>query len=208
MPRRPGMRGRKPKYCSAQCKDRHAHPGKRKGVPATSCVVCGKENPPPKSGPARRYCSASCRGRARAAAKRFSMVCEFCGTEFSSTRAGQRFCSLSCVTSQKNAAKYADHEYVPTGKGHRGRAHRYGLVYEPVDRARIFERDGWLCGLCHEPVDPALAWPDPFSASLDHVVPMSRGGDHVPSNLQCAHLRCNISKGASIHARTAPEACG
>ncbi|WP_423797180.1 HNH endonuclease [Mycobacteroides abscessus] len=35
-----------------------------------------------------------------------------------------------------------------------------------------------------------------MSASLDHVVPMSLGGDHLSTNVQCAHLKCNMDKGA------------
>lgn len=58
----------------------------------------------------------------------------------------------------------------------------------------IFKRDGWRCGLCGEPVDPSLCHPDPMSASLDHVHPIAKGGGHVRANVQCAHLRCNLSK--------------
>ena len=60
----------------------------------------------------------------------------------------------------------------------------------------IFERDGWACGICAEPVSPDLAYPDPMSASLDHIVPLSKGGTHAAENVQCAHLVCNLRKGA------------
>jgi len=33
-----------------------------------------------------------------------------------------------------------------------------------------------------------------MSASLDHIFPLSLGGDHVRENVHAAHLRCNISK--------------
>ena len=66
------------------------------------------------------------------------------------------------------------------------------VAFNPVN---IFERDGWVCGICREAVDAALEWPDPRSASLDHVVPLTKGGAHSPDNAQCAHLACNVSKG-------------
>lgn len=66
---------------------------------------------------------------------------------------------------------------------------------EPVILAEIAERDAWVCGLCKLPVDATLAYPDPMSKSLDHIVPLTRGGAHDPSNAQLAHLRCNVSKG-------------
>lgn len=64
----------------------------------------------------------------------------------------------------------------------------------------IIERDGLLCGACGVGVDLSLAWPDPFSKSVDHIVPLARGGAHSLDNCQLMHLRCNISKGARIAA--------
>lgn len=66
---------------------------------------------------------------------------------------------------------------------------------KPVILTEIAERDSWFCGLCKLPVDATLAYPDPMSKSLDHIVPLSKGGAHDPSNAQLAHLRCNVSKG-------------
>jgi 5-methylcytosine-specific restriction endonuclease McrA len=59
----------------------------------------------------------------------------------------------------------------------------------------VFERDGWRCGICHAVIDQALRWPHPGSATLDHIVPLADGGDHMPSNWQAAHAACNIEKG-------------
>lgn len=72
----------------------------------------------------------------------------------------------------------------------------YGAQYEPINRLDIFERDGWLCQLCDRPINPDLKWPNPDSASIDHIVPLARGGDHAVSNVWSAHLGCNASKGA------------
>ena len=65
-----------------------------------------------------------------------------------------------------------------------------------VLRLSVYERDGWTCQLCSEPVDVGA---DPLSdwyPSLDHVVPRSRGGSDEFENLQCAHRICNSKKGA------------
>lgn len=65
----------------------------------------------------------------------------------------------------------------------------------PVLRDEIAERDGFTCGLCSEPVDMAVQWPDPLSPTLDHIVPLALGGPHDPDNVQLAHLTCNSIKG-------------
>lgn len=51
------------------------------------------------------------------------------------------------------------------------------------------------CGICGRPVDLTLKSPDPMSACIDHIVPVSKGGH--PSdieNLQLAHWACNRAK--------------
>lgn len=62
---------------------------------------------------------------------------------------------------------------------------------EPIDRYIVFERDKWICGICHKHVERA-------EASVDHIVPIARGGSHTYDNCQAAHLKCNLSKGAKL----------
>lgn len=48
-----------------------------------------------------------------------------------------------------------------------------------------------------EQFDPQVLHPDAMSASLDHVVPLSKGGDHTRSDSVLAQLICNIQMAAS-----------
>lgn len=50
------------------------------------------------------------------------------------------------------------------------------------------------CALCREPIDTELKFPDPLSRSLDHIMPLAKGGEHVAANLQWAHFTCNRRK--------------
>lgn len=69
---------------------------------------------------------------------------------------------------------------------------------ERIDPRFVFARDGWCCQLCGGPIDATLRSPDPGSASVDHVVPLARGGSHTQDNVQAAHLGCNVRKGANL----------
>lgn len=54
---------------------------------------------------------------------------------------------------------------------------------------RIYTRDQGMCHICRMQVRRE-------DASLDHLIPVSRGGLSIESNLALAHLRCNTSRGA------------
>ena len=66
-----------------------------------------------------------------------------------------------------------------------------------VTARQLGDRDAWRCHLCRKRVDPALRWPDPMSASVDHLIPVSDGGRDETSNLALSHLTCNLKRGAS-----------
>lgn len=57
------------------------------------------------------------------------------------------------------------------------------------NRLKIFERDGFVCYKCGKQLTR-------FSATLDHVEPISEGGDNSYDNLITCCLHCNSRKGA------------
>jgi 5-methylcytosine-specific restriction endonuclease McrA len=59
-------------------------------------------------------------------------------------------------------------------------------------------RDEWTCHLCGEMVDETLPRLAKMGASLDHVVPISKGGTDEPENLKLAHFICNVRKGNKV----------
>jgi 5-methylcytosine-specific restriction endonuclease McrA len=76
----------------------------------------------------------------------------------------------------------------------RRRAREREAFVEDVSLRVLFERDEGICQLCLEPVDWYLRERDPLSQSIDHIVPISLGGEHSYANTQLAHLICNIRK--------------
>jgi hypothetical protein len=97
---------------------------------------------------------------------------------------------------------------------HRARARRGGVADGPVDTLAVFDRDNWVCGICGDAIDPAGRWQRPerdagvegrsdgaqseenkWLPSLDHIVPLSRGGSHSMDNVRAAHALCNSWRG-------------
>lgn len=83
-------------------------------------------------------------------------------------------------------------------KVRRRRARLLGAWVEDVDVAELWERDGGICQLCGAPVDGDAKWPAPLSLTVDHILPLSKGGKHELANVQIAHSRCNSVKGDRI----------
>lgn len=52
------------------------------------------------------------------------------------------------------------------------------------------------CWLCGHSINPSLDARHPLSFTLDHLVPLSRGGSLLdPANARSAHRRCNSRRG-------------
>lgn len=72
------------------------------------------------------------------------------------------------------------------------------------NRKKIFATQT-VCALCGKPVDFSLKYPNPLSPSIDHIVPINRGGHPSDiSNLQLAHWTCNRQKADKLQKSDAP----
>lgn len=68
-----------------------------------------------------------------------------------------------------------------------------------IDLYELAERDQWQCKLCSMPIDKnnkhSKGSLHLMGPSLDHIVPVSKGGSHRWSNVQLAHFMCNSLRG-------------
>ena len=82
--------------------------------------------------------------------------------------------------------------FVPTGKPiarrPRGRPAAKREKIHPSLRIQVYEIDGWRCRLCGSGRD----------LTVDHIVPVSKGGGTVWWNLQTLCRSCNSKKGMSL----------
>lgn len=117
-----------------------------------------------------------------------SVSCQFCGKPLEGRRIDALVCDETC--------RVRLHADLHRDKSRRRRARVKGARSDELVRSvEVLDRDGWICQLCGTPIDKGAEWPDPMSKSIDHVIPVSRGGHHSMDNLQAAHLGCNSRKG-------------
>ena len=124
-------------------------------------------------------------------------ACTVCGAPVARPASSDRrpVCSVPCRTALQfhhEPTAVAGYDWSSMAVS---RARRLGAtVIEPFDRETVFARDDWTCYLCALPVSRDASAFDPDSATVDHVVPLSQGGEHSMCNARTAHLRCNSAK--------------
>lgn len=161
---------------------------------------------PSAHGTIRRYTSYKCRcDECQAAAVKYRRRWKQANPDAASEAArrwrennAERAAEQARIWREANPEKVA--EYTVRGQ-HRRRARMVDAFVEEVPRLEIFERDGWQCQItgCLQPGVPAsldVDRYDPLWATIDHVIPLSKGGTHERSNAVTAHFRCNCAKGA------------
>lgn len=172
------------KFCSSECKNsQYTH-------------VCKHCNVEFKSKEKKRlFCSDKCSLEHTIKNECF---CQKCGKRFmGDNRRANKFCSRDCFYEYANitpaevgtnsVGRYTDAHHIK-------RAKKFGVLYQHIKPIEIYERDNWKCGICNAGIDMNLCHPHPMSASIDHIIPLSKGGTHTESNVQSAHLKCNIYK--------------
>lgn len=65
---------------------------------------------------------------------------------------------------------------------------------DDIDALLLFDLHGWICNICKDTIDKKYRCPDWRAATIDHIVPLSRGGTHTWDNTAPAHLGCNLKK--------------
>ncbi|MCF0106012.1 MAG: HNH endonuclease [Holdemanella sp.] len=72
----------------------------------------------------------------------------------------------------------------------------YGAYRQQFERNRKrILKEQCLCGICGQEVDKTIRYPHPMSATVDHIIPINRGGHPSDiNNLQLSHFRCNRMK--------------
>lgn len=109
------------------------------------------------------------------------------------------------ATARRSYAKHADkwrersRQFAKTPKGRivgaayalARRARLAGVPSEPINREAVFARDKFICARCKQFVEPS-------QRSIDHRIPVSKGGSNTYDNVQLMHRVCNSRKRARM----------
>lgn len=165
---------------------------------------CG--NTQPFRSPTQRFCSVRC--AAICAPKRpnrggiahTTRTCIVCGQSFHPKRKTSKLCSNPACNASWQRLRHDQEAVVAARRARRILARKIRAARGGRNNfnrwGQICARDGWICWICGQPIDPDQRFPHPLSGSCDHVVPLLLGGSDEDSNLRAAHFQCNSRRQA------------
>ena len=120
-------------------------------------------------------------------------VCPVCGKEFRTIYDTQKYCSKQC---QVRVMRYI--QELKKRKGIEASA----IIDRDITLRQVYEKDNGVCYLCgkkcdyedYKIINNAFIVGDNYP-SIDHVIPISKGGEHSWGNVRLAHMSCNSQKG-------------
>lgn len=184
----PARSGNRPKFfCSKRCSDRFYRSLKPKSpIVDKTCEHCGVVFA--SNIRRQRWCSESCRYIGLNGHERrpevFTFSCAKCNNEFERVRKPGfiLYCDNCRLIRQRERYRMKT-------------VRRQGALASPrISCDEIAARDNFICHICVEPVDMTIPRTNRMGATLDHVVPLSKGGLDVRENLKLAHWICNNQK--------------
>lgn len=142
-----------------------------------------------------------------------SITCRVCGNTFERARGkcGARVCSSDCEAQAARKVREA-RRLCPKRRAEkkmRKALARGANGAERIDPLRVFERDGWRCGICgNKTLKAKRGTLHDRAPELDHIVALANGGGHNWQNVQCACRACNSRKGARDYGQVPLFAAG
>lgn len=183
-------------YCSKQCKIKHK----------TKEYICHHCNNKFNSTREKKYCSKECQLEAnkkqmRERKKKLFIPelkkCKYCNNEFiTQFKKSKTYCSDECKRKMNNLlSKLHDGKRAE-------RIQRNGKIHNDITLKKLYKKHKGLCSICGEKCDYedySISKEGYFIAnsnypSIDHIIPIAKGGTHTWNNVQLAHRICNSIK--------------
>lgn len=161
----------------------------------TTCIECGKIFS--RCGNAQKYCSDECYNNAHSIRQILIKECVECGQKFETYHNGNLYCSDKCRNKRANRIKTVSKDK---------RIRRNGKIDYSISLKKLYKRDKGICYICGKecnPKDIKMTEEGYYIAgdnypSIDHVMPIAKGGTHTWNNVRLAHRYCNMIKSDNI----------
>lgn len=129
--------------------------------------------------------------------KKRIVKCKECGKEFITYKSNSKFCCNKCGKMDNNRRNK-----IKNNKKRYKRMRTNGKIEWTISLNRLVKRDNGICKICGKPIDVNDFIVDSKGTiicgedypSIDHILPISKGGTHTWNNIQLAHRGCNSKK--------------
>ena len=194
-------KGRKRLTCSRRCRDIKANRTRTaKRQIQKTCAICSTNYSTGFTHSV--YCSANC--RRVAGIERSKRVWKETAKQIYPNGIKTKECQWCHQPMQVKAERYqASRLYHPDCSKEAERARyriktvkRQSKLVKPSRLAadEVVRTYGSNCHICQQPIDPSLPRTSKLGLTVDHVIPLSKGGSDTIDNLRPAHWSCNNRK--------------
>lgn len=160
------------------------------------CVKCGKVFEGSRSD--QKYCSEICRQNRRRESsykkkKKGIAMCVICGRQFEQKRIDSKCCSIKCIRKWEYVKRDKEKKrFYERTRDHKKRAGGGEFTIEQWKKMK--KKYKYTCPACGRE-EPEI------NLTIDHVIPISKGGKHSSKNIQPLCLKCNVKKSNNLIAK-------
>lgn len=193
------------KYCSFECYLSDIEIKQVKEI-LSICPVCGKEFERAKR---KKYCSQKCKKKQNNLYYRSKVnlgvkiiaICKNCGKELDNKF--KDYCSSECQKEYNSRKPRIKNKNEKNGIGlcrkiRRARLKLNGPIDKSITLDKLINRDKGICHICGQKVSKNTSPQSAEYPSIDHLIPVSKGGTHTWNNIKLAHRGCNTFKSNNL----------
>lgn len=183
-------RSRRAKTCSDECRDKLKHLNAKERLESKRIAEYGSI----EAWKEQRSEAIRQRNRSRAKPKKpkqyYNGTCKVCGNTFTTLNPAQVTCSKQCSKRLQYARKQK-------------RIPKEQVIDKDITLEALYKRDSGVCYLC----GGVCEWNDRDATtnkvgnkypSIDHIIPVAKGGLHAWNNVRLAHFICNALKSDKV----------
>lgn len=154
------------------------------------CIICNKEFVSER--PDNKYCSKTCFNRGgiygKGAYKAYEYTCVVCGKTFITTQNKDECKTHTCSKNCRNQLARIDRN-----KKFKSLKAKNLFDYS-VTLGNVYKKFGGICICCNKKLSFEENCNSNNYPSIDHIIPLSKGGTHTWDNVQLMCRGCNIAK--------------